>query len=315
MIPRCSDDDFIRMFKNLGSMTLVAKELGITLRSAQTRRVNIEKRYGIELRVAETQTRIKEMDFLEHHMNDGIIATCSDLHCWPGELTTAQKAFLATVKNMKPAIVCLNGDIFDGAKASRWGSAEWNTLPSVNDELRACREYLAKIKAVAPKKARFIFVMGNHDNRFIRKLCEGSPEFSGVFGFDLRDHFPGWEFCYRFTVNPGKDSMTDFVHNWANGTHAAYNNVLRSGCNYVTGHTHRLLDRPFMDRTGRRYGIETGTLTDIDGPQSYYVAGRPVDWGSGFPVLTFKQGRLLRPEYVDVIGKNTISFRSQIVKV
>jgi hypothetical protein len=155
--------------------------------------------------------------------------------------------------------------------------------------------------------------MGNHDQRFVRKLAEGAGEFEGVPGFDIRDHFPGWEFCYRYTVNPGKDGMTDFVHNWAGGIHAAYNNVLRSGCNYVTGHTHRLMDRPWSDRTGRRYGIETGTLIEIDGPQSYYVGGRPTDWGPGFPVLTFRNGRLMRPEYVDVIGKNLFTFRAQTV--
>lgn len=309
---RCSDQEFISLWNELGSPSKVATELGVNLRSVYERRRRLETAYNIVLS-AEPRPEIKEMKFLDHVLDDGIVVTASDLHCWPGEFTTAQKAFLATIKHMQPDVCVLNGDVFDGAKVSRFGSSEWNKLPSVAQELKACINYLAAIKKAAPKKTRLIWVMGNHDQRFARKLIEAAGEFESVAGFDLRDHFPGWEFCYRFTVNPNSDGMTDFVHNWAGGIHAAYNNVLRSGCNYVTGHTHRLLDRPWSDRSGRRYGIETGTLTDVDGPQSYYVAGRPVDWGSGFPVLTYREGKLMRPEYVDVIGKNKISFRAQIV--
>lgn len=205
--------------------------------------------------------------------------------------------------------------MFDGCQLSRFGSNEWNKLPSTAKELEACREYLWKIKEAAPEGCRLIWVMGNHDQRFIRKLVDGAGEFQGIHGFDLRDHFPDWETCYRFTVNEGEPGMTDFVHNWANGIHAAYNNTLRAGCNYVTGHTHRLMDRPWNDRTGRRYGIETGTLTDTDGPQAYYVAGRPVDWGSGFPVLTYNNSVLLRPEYVDVVDEGVACFRSECYEV
>ena len=314
MNPRISDEDFIRMWNTLGGAAAVAKELGVGQRGVLARRRAVENRHGIILS-AEVKREIKEQKFIEMDLKDAIIAVSSDLHCWPGEMTTGQKAFLATIKHMKPQVVVLNGDVFDGAKVSRFGSSEWNKLPSVAEELKACVEYLWKIRKVAPQGTRFIWVQGNHDQRFVRKIIDGASEFEGVPGFDIRDHFPDWEMCYRFTVNPGKDGMTDFVHNWAGGIHAAYNNVLRAGCNYVTGHTHRLMDRPWADRTGRRYGVETGTLTEIDGPQAYYVGGRPVDWGAGFPVLTFKDGRLLRPEYVDVIGKDKISFRSQVVAV
>ena len=41
----CSDEEFIKLWKKLGSPTLVGKELGINPRSAMTRRKNIEIRY------------------------------------------------------------------------------------------------------------------------------------------------------------------------------------------------------------------------------------------------------------------------------
>ena len=43
------DDAFIKVWKRLGSPTLVGKELGVNPRSAMTRRKNIEIRYNIEL--------------------------------------------------------------------------------------------------------------------------------------------------------------------------------------------------------------------------------------------------------------------------
>jgi hypothetical protein len=106
--------------------------------------------------------------------------------------------------------------------------------------------------------------------------------------------------------------MTDVVHNWAGGVHAAYNNVLRSGVSYVTGHTHRNLVRPWMDRSGLRWGIETGTLAGDGHPSSYYIAGRPVDWHPGFILLTFFEGKLLRPEHVDVFDGQRVSHRGVI---
>jgi hypothetical protein len=98
-------------------------------------------------------------------------------------------------------------------------------------------------------------------------------------------------------------------HRWHNGIHATYNNALKGGVNVVTGHLHRLQVSAWGDYTGRRYGVDTGTLAEPDGQQFMYLEHNPVPWASGFAVLTFRNGVLLPPELVEVIDGEAF-FRS-----
>ena len=67
---------------------------------------------------------------------------------------------------------------------------------------------------------------------------------------------------------------------------------------------------------GRRFGVDTGCLAEIDGPQFYnYTEDSPTNWASGFAVLTFHNGKLLYPELVHKFDKDHIEFRGQIIKV
>lgn len=84
----------------------------------------------------------------------------------------------------------------------------------------------------------------------------------------------------------------------------------------VTGHLHQLKVTPYTDYNGRRYGVDTGTLADLFGPQFVdYTEANPVNWHSGFAVLTFKNGQLLQPELVQKWDEGTIEFRGQLIEV
>lgn len=74
---------------------------------------------------------------------------------------------------------------------------------------------------------------------------------------------------------------------------------------------------PFSDYNGTRWGIECGTLARVDAPQFNYAERNPVNWMSGFIVLTFHSGRLLPPEPVYVLDERRghITFRGQLIKV
>ena len=122
---------------------------------------------------------------------------------------------------------------------------------------------------------------------------------------DLYDFFPGWHTCYAIDVN----GTTVIKHRWHNGIHSTYNNALKSGVNFCTGHLHRLQVTAWGDYTGRRYGVDTGTLAEIDGPQFMYLEHNPVPWASGFAVLTFRNGVLLPPELCEVVNGEAF-FRS-----
>jgi hypothetical protein len=122
---------------------------------------------------------------------------------------------------------------------------------------------------------------------------------------DLFEYFGRWKPTYAIDIN----GTTLVKHRWHNGIHATYNNALKGGVNVVTGHLHRLQVSAWGDYTGRRYGVDTGTLAEPDGQQFMYLEHNPVPWASGFAVLTFRNGVLLPPELVEVIDGEAF-FRS-----
>lgn len=73
---------------------------------------------------------------------------------------------------------------------------------------------------------------------------------------------------------------------------------------------------PFNDYNGTRFGVDTGTLADPNGPQfRNYLEESPTNWRSGFVVLTYRDGRLLWPEVVNVFDKDHVEFRGEIINV
>lgn len=308
-----SDAEFKRLWQQSGgSVTEVAKALGLNDRSVQRRRRRIEDREGAILASLSPRSPDKAINLppgrLTLDLPDGVVLVGSDAHLWPGYLTTAQRAFLKASKELKPSLVVLNGDLFDGATVSRHPAGMWaqEKRPNVKQELEACQSFMGAIKA--PQR---LWMWGNHDARFEARLAALTPEYEGVPGFALKDHFPEWKMGMSLWVN---DDVV-IKHRYHNGIHAVYNNALKGGKSIVTGHLHSLKVMPWTDYNGNRYGVDCGTLSDTNGNQFDYTEDNPKNWRSGFAVLTFYKGRLLMPELVQVCGDDEVEFRGQVWKV
>ena len=248
----------------------------------------------------------------EKELFSGSVIVSSDHHYWPDRVPLAHKALLNVIRLVKPRIKILNGDVFDGASISRHPPLGWCTLPTPVQELEACQERVGEIEQALPKGCERIWCIGNHDQRFERALVVKAPEFAGLHGARLEDHFSGWHMMHRLWLNKsGVDPVVVF-HNYANGIHAGYNNAMKAGVTTVTGHTHALECKPYHDLRGRRYGVQTGTISDLDGPQFEYQGGRPSQACSGFAVLTFRDGALLQPELCQVVNGKAY-FRGEVV--
>jgi len=244
-------------------------------------------------------------------LEGGLIIVGSDAHYWPGEISTAHRGFLHFIKELRPRIVILNGDVFDGARISRFARIGWDKTPTVIDELKAVKERLGEIEAVAGSALKF-WPLGNHDARFENKLAQQAPEYEGVQGFHLKDHFPLWRPCWSVMVN----SNLLITHRWKGGKYAAPNNALQAGVSMCTGHLHSLKWWPHTDETGTRYGVDSGTLAEPKGQQFInYLEDSTPDWRSGFAVLTIHRHALLQPELAKVHAEGEIDFRGTTVSV
>jgi hypothetical protein len=315
-----TDEEFIELWSNNPSITEMSKIIGVNVRNVAARRRRIEERHTIKLAGADIKSPDFQVTYAQNNirtkvdLHNGVIVVASDCHYWPGIVSTAHRALVKIIGDLKPKMVVINGDAFDGASISRHPPIGWAVTPSVKQELEACQERLTEIEDVA-RQAKLQWTWGNHDMRFNTRLsCQVGDTFKGIVGMNLTDHFAKWKFSTSIMVN---DSCM-IKHRWHNGIHAIYNNVLKSGCSFVTGHLHSLKVTPWTDISYQRtrYGVDTGTLACPTGDQFEYTEDNPVNHRSGFAVLTFYNGKLMPPELCEVINEDEglVYFRGQVVK-
>jgi len=331
-VPVCSDDDFIKLWGSLQSAAEMSRALNIDVRNVMARRRRIEKKYDIALltknfanldlkkylndkRLQETRHNVRRGLTME----SGRILVFSDAHFYPNDETTAYKALLEAIKEFKPEVIVCNGDAFDGTTNSRHARINWSDAPSVVDELKAVQHYLGEIENVSKFKSNLIWTLGNHDARFETFLSTQVPQYQNVAGFSLKDHFPMWKSCWSYFVN----NDTQIKHRWKGGKYGRANNTLHSGINIVTGHTHVLSVDSLTDHSpnfqnGTRYGVQTGTLAYPKGNQFIdYTEDNPVNWRSGFVLLTWHKSQLLMPEMIQVWDEeeSQVQFRGRVYSV
>lgn len=316
MNQKINDEQFLLLWDKYQSGQKVSEVTGMNLRNVMQRRKKLEQKFGVVLRTDSVTGEKNEKFFYRHHMartdaelQNGTIFVASDCHYHPGEQSTAHKAFVKLIKKMKPDIVVMNGDVFDGATVSRYPPMGFDPVkpPTVKEEIEAVSDRLAEIIKVSGN-ARRVWTIGNHDMRYEARLTQMTPQYEGVKGFALRDHFPEWVHCLSLMVN--KTIM--IKHRYHGGIHATYNNTLKAGISIVTGHLHRLQASIWSDYNGSRFGIDTGTLAEIDGDHMSYGEDNPKNHASGFAVLTIIDGVLVYPEFCYVVG-DTAYFRGQKV--
>tara|TARA_R110002074_G_C12558458_1_gene667608 strand:- start:2093 stop:3049 length:957 start_codon:yes stop_codon:yes gene_type:complete len=312
--PTTSDADFIAMFEREGP-ALMSRQLGVALSNIYSRRRNLEAKLKRQItgpnKIRTTRNNIEHPHRFELSIKDGFIIIGSDAHYWPNRITTAHRALVHLAKELQPKAIVMNGDVLDGASISRHPPIGWEERPALIDELQACQDRLSEIERAAPN-AKKIWTLGNHDGRFETRLATVAPEYAKVNGVHLKDHFPYWHPCWSAWIN---DEIV-VKHRYKNGTHATHNATVNSGKTIVTGHLHSLKVTPFTDYNGTRWGVDTGTLAEPDGPQFIdYCEDNPTNWRSGFVVLTFHKGKLLWPDVVHVTSETEVTFQGRVIKV
>jgi len=333
-----SDAEFIEKWRSYPSPTALAAHLKINIRAVMNRRRSLEIRHNITLETDLSYKKEKSIEYIEKskaertkrqellqerldatthsvrrgmELEKGRVIIFSDAH-FTEDTTTGFKALIKFIEHFKPKAIICNGDAFDGAVLSRFPKINYDRQPSVLDELNYCKTHLDAIEKVRPAGCRLIWVLGNHDSRYESFLVSRASEYAGVHGFSLKDHFPHWETCYSFWVN----SDTVIKHRHKGGRYAGYNNVQASFSNIFTGHTHVLTLSPISTFDQKTYwGVQTGTLADVNAESFNYCEDNAKDWRQGFIMASWERGRLLMPEMIQVCGENEVEFRGEILEV
>jgi hypothetical protein len=253
-------------------------------------------------------------------IEDGCVFIVSDQHYYaPSGPSLAHRASVYLAKLHRPWAIISNGDTLDLAVVSRWPASSFTDMkgrPTVASEMCEATERLVEYEALDFVKY-LAWNLGNHDARFETRLAEHVPEYQGVEGFTLKDHFPNWLPAWRTDfANAGEPSELVVQHRFKGGMHAGQNNVLWSGTNYVTGHDHMLKAYSVTTTRGLFWGIHAGTMAPIDSPLFlHYTEDRPKNWQEGFPILWFRGGKFIGPELVHVTPDGRVLFRGEVLKL
>lgn len=313
MRAKLDDQTFIVEWERVGPAA-ISKKYGISDRAVYSRRKRIEKRYGTTIiapRAAIMGARAKYPHRVNLDVLNGIVLVGSDAHIWPGAPTTAMRAFIKFARDLNPRAVILNGDVMDFPQISRHDPIGWEEHPKVADELAAAQAILKQIEDAAPR-AKLVWTFGNHDSRLETRIATQLPELAKVKGVHLKDHFgERWEPCWSAFIN---DDVV-VKHRYKGGMNATRANTLNSGRSMVTGHLHSANVRGLTDYNGTRWGVDTGCLAEPSA-QAFvnYTEDNPLDWRSGFAVLTFKDGVLLQPELCLTFSREFVQFRGELIQ-
>jgi hypothetical protein len=315
-----SDEQILQAYADSGNSAVkAAAALGIGERTLHKRLARIEEKAGpirfgkgTKHKLSVNITRTTRPNPIE--IDDGVVMVASDCHYWPGEVSTGHRAFVKLAKKLKPEIVVINGDEFDGASISRHGRIGWEQRPTVAQEIEEVQRRLEEIRKACPD-AHHLATYGNHTMRYDTYLSSHASALEGVHCGKYEDHIPGWTYAWAWMVN----EHTLIKHRLKGGIHATWNNTADAQISTVTGHMHNLRVTPRSTMSpvnnGTIYGVDTGMLADPWGPQFAYIEQGPRNWRSGFAVLTFVDGVLMPPEFAQVVDEGKVFFRGQIVEV
>lgn len=312
--PGSTDEYFLSIFAKHGAAK-TSEILGTTERNVYARRRRLEGAHG-QLVHAPTKGQPQAPGRVHVELKNGTALIGSDFHIWPGEASTCLRAFKKFIKDIQPSAIILNGDVMDFPRISRHPQ-NWESAPDPQEEIEAAQDHLNDMELASKRGTKRIWTLGNHDARFELMIASSAPQYRGVKGVHLSDHFSTWSKAMSCFINenvPGGATMVK--HRLKGGMNATRANALNSGVSVVTGHLHCQNVRPFSDYNRfDRYGVDTGCVADKDHRAFSYTEDSPLDWRSGFALLTWKDGVLMPPELITKMDEKNVWFRGALYRV
>jgi predicted phosphodiesterase len=213
----------------------------------------------------------------------------SDLHI-PDHDERSVRNVLRYVRDAKPDVVLLNGDILDMALISSHNKGNLRAIEGrfIRQEYDRGERFLDDLQKAAGG-ASVIWVEGNHEYRVERWLNE-YPQLRGVMEIPRQLNLgprgirwvPSWS--RTEIISAGK---ANFVHGLYSGMHHARKMVDAFESNIFYGHTHDVQCHAKIavgdDNTKIAHSL--GCLCNY---QQSYLKGRPTNWQQAFAVFHFR---------------------------
>lgn len=216
-------------------------------------------------------------------------------HHFPFEDRKSVRFSVEAAAKLKPDVIVLGGDLFDGYSISRYDKQP-DKLLSFQMELDKAGRYIKELQEVSPS-SEFVWLLGNHEERIEKYLARKAPELACLKGLRLTSLVPVSDVCIIEYGRGWKAGPLTFVHGAIVRKVAGMSAKSVSeaeGCSIVMGHTHRM--GMVLQRRGPEvvHSYEGGCLCNLrqsylkqssnwqNGVSVFVVEGKEVQW---IPIL------------------------------
>ena len=248
----------------------------------------------------------KAKEWLPFDLDATKVAIFSDVHV-PYHRPDALSACITKFKKFKPDCVLLNGDIADCFSISRWEKDP--RARNFKEEIQSVVQFLNFIRSEFPK-ARIIYKLGNHEERWYSYLFLKAPELVGLEFTDFASLVHAGDYGIEVIdqqriVNLGKLPVLhghELPKGLTNPVNPARGAFLRTIDCVLIGHHHRTSEHTEQSMCGRMITTwSTGCLCDLT-PEyarlnrwNHGAAHVEISNGGDFHVTNFRirEGKLL----------------------
>lgn len=201
----------------------------------------------------------------------------------------AYSLMLKVAQKQKIDEVVILGDFCDffGISSHSKSPASSNKLI---DEVERVKKELQKLRKVF-KKAKIVFIQGNHEYRLERYIQNNAPELFGLLNLPelldfaaLNIHFIPYGPSQLYQVL--KSKLYARHEPISGGVNFAHGTVVKAGCSVIFGHVHQIQESQTVMIDGNNHrGIACGWLGNKNHPIMSYVKNHH-QWSQGFALVT-----------------------------
>jgi len=224
----------------------------------------------------------------------------SDVHL-PYQDKASWHLTLKVIKELKPDLVFLGGDIIDCYAVSQYDKDPSRRL-TLQQDLNYAYEELSRLRDILPEKSEVIFLEGNHETRLTRYLSSKAPELSSLESLQLPNLLRLESLRIKWIPNGTRMLIGKLWHLHGNeiaggGVNIAKSKFDKLGNNIIFGHHHKIQSYTKRNYEGVVYGAwANGCLSDLQPDYAHFT-----DWILGFSIIEYGRTGNFHVEQVPII--------------
>lgn len=210
----------------------------------------------------------------------------SDVH-FPFEDRASWQLTLNVIKELKPNLVFLGGDILDCYAVSQYDREPTRKL-TLQQDLDYAFEELSKLRKACPKNTQIMYLEGNHETRLSRYLNSKAEELSVLDAMKLPQLLKLDKLKIKWIPNGSRTKIGKLWHLHGNeiaggGSNIAKAKFDRLGANIIFGHHHKMQSYIKRNYEGEVCGAwANACLSDLQPDYAHFT-----DWVLGFSVIEY----------------------------